>query len=86
MKVTVMTRSGCHLCDEAVADLERYRAVQGGEGLEIEERNIETDDELHHRFMARIPVIMIGAEILSEFAFDPDAFEAAFARLSQGPG
>ena len=62
VKVTVLTRSGCHLCDEAVADLERYRSSGSpkGEALEIEERNIESDEDLHRRYMERIPVIMIG--------------------------
>ena len=50
--VTLYSRPGCHLCEEARAVLERAR---GRAPFEIDEINIETDDVLHARYLERIP-------------------------------
>ena len=46
--LTLYSRPGCHLCDEARAVLERAR---GRAAFEIDEINIETDDGLHARYL-----------------------------------
>ncbi len=85
MKVTFLTRKGCHLCDEARRDLDRHLAGLGERGAEIvvEEVDIETDDELHRRYLERIPVIEIEGATVSEFVFDPVTFDT---RLETRPG
>ena len=79
MKVTVLSRPGCHLCDEAVSDLREHLSARGaGEPqVEVEVVDIEGDDRLHRLYLEKIPVIMIGEETVSEFAFDPEGFDAA---------
>jgi glutathione S-transferase len=72
--VTLYERPDCHLCDEARAGLERLRA--DGVDFEIEEINIEVNDELHARFLERIPVIELDGEIVSELFLDPDGLRA----------
>ena len=82
MRVELLGRPGCHLCDEAAAELRRH-VQQSGEalaGLEVIEINIEVDDQLHREFLERIPVIRIKGEVISEFVFDPEAFDAALSR------
>jgi glutaredoxin len=69
-RVTLYARPDCHLCDEARAGLERLRA--DGLDFEIDEVDIETDDELHARFLERIPVVEIEGEIVSELFLDAD--------------
>ncbi len=73
-RVTLYERPDCHLCDEARAGLERLRA--DGVDFEIEEINIEVNDELHARFLERIPVIELDGEIVSELFLDPDGLRA----------
>jgi glutathione S-transferase len=73
-RVTLYGRPDCHLCDEARAGLERLRA--DGVDFEIEEINIEVNDELHARFLERIPVIELDGEIVSELFLDPDGLRA----------
>lgn len=84
----MLTRPGCHLCDEAIDEMQEYlaRRAAAHPALEIEEFDIETDDQLHRRFLERIPVILIGDEVVSELAFDPDEFEVAIRRLQRDPG
>lgn len=89
MKVTLLGRPGCSLCDEAQRELEAYLAAGGGTGrfaVEVEVINIETDDRLHRRYLERIPVILVDGEEVSEWFFDADAFEAATAPRAKGPG
>ena len=52
--VVIYTRPGCHLCDEAREGILALRA--DGLDFELREVDIDTDDELHARFLERIPV------------------------------
>jgi glutaredoxin len=65
--VTLYTRPGCHLCDEARAKLEKLRAEVG---FEVEEVDIETDDALHAAYLERIPVICLDGEHVSDYFVD----------------
>ena len=78
--VRLYARPECHLCDEARAGLERLRA--DGLAFELEEVNIETDDELHGRFLERIPVVELDGEIVSELHLDADGLRTRLDTLS----
>lgn len=77
MKVTVYSRPGCHLCQEAIESLVALGADHPG--LEIDEVNIEGDDDLHRRYLERIPVVLIGDEIVTELVIE---LEVVRARLN----
>ena len=77
--VTLLERPGCHLCDEALAELEAMRA--GGAAFEIERVDIEGDDELMRRHLERIPVIAVDGEVVSELWLDRAALEARLATV-----
>jgi flavoprotein len=70
-EVVLYTRPGCHLCDEARAEL----AVLHDEGprFELREVDIEGDERLHATYMERIPVVEVAGEIVSELALDAHA-------------
>lgn len=78
--VKLYARPDCRLCDEAREGLERLRA--DGQGFELAEVDIETDDELHARFLERIPVVEVDGEILSELFLDVDGLRARLDTLS----
>jgi glutaredoxin len=69
--VTLYSRPGCHLCDEALAELERL------DGFELREVDIESDEALARAYLERIPVVEIDGRIVSELVFDRDAFSRA---------
>lgn len=88
MKISVLTRPGCHLCDEAIRDLRAWLAGErdGLDDLVVDLIDIESDDELHRRYLERIPVIRVDGEDVSEYVFDPEAFRSAVTHGSQGAG
>jgi hypothetical protein len=73
--VTLYTRDGCHLCDEARDEILALRA--DGLELELREVDIEADPALHARFLERIPVVEVGGEVTSELGCDESALRAA---------
>ena len=78
--LTLYSRPGCHLCDDARAALERVRARAP---FTLREVNIETDDSLHSRYLERIPVVAVDGRELSDFFVDEEALRAALS--SPGP-
>jgi glutaredoxin len=73
--VVLYARPDCHLCDEARAGLEAM--LTDGPSFELEEVNIESDEELHARYLERIPVVELDGEIVCELWLDPDAVRSA---------
>jgi glutaredoxin len=65
--VTLYTRPGCHLCDDARAAIERVRARAPFRLVEID---IESDDALHRTYLERIPVVELDGEELFEYFVD----------------
>jgi glutaredoxin len=77
--VTLYTRPGCHLCDEA---REAILALRGElDGFELHEVDIDEDEEARARYLKRIPVVMVDGEIVSELAFDPHVFRTRLDTL-----
>lgn len=55
-RVTLYSRPGCHLCDDARAVIE---AVCADLGEAYEEVDITTDDDLEDRYRDEIPVTLV---------------------------
>jgi glutaredoxin len=55
MRAVVYTRAGCHLCDEAIAVLQRY-------GVPVDEVDIDADVELKGRYDTCVPVVVIDGK------------------------
>ena len=51
----LLSRPGCHLCDEMAAILDR---VLPGFGLDYRVRDVDSDEELRRRFGSAIPVLL----------------------------
>jgi hypothetical protein len=73
-------RPDCHLCEEAVQQLEAMRA--SGSSFVLERVDIESDDALLKRFLERIPVIELDGELVSELGLDADGLRAMLATVS----
>ncbi len=78
--VTVYGRPGCHLCDDALAVLERVRADTP---FALRTRNIEDDDDLLRAYLERIPVVAIDDEEVYDFAVDEADLRARLARVGR---
>ena len=82
MNVVLYTREGCHLCDEARATIRSLRDSDGG--FELREVDIDADDELHARFLERIPVVEVEGEIVAELHLEPGVLDTALAERRIG--
>ncbi len=71
--ITLYTRPGCHLCDEARDAIVALRSTMPP--FELREVNIEHDDDLLTRYLERIPVVAVDGETVSELEFDLAARE-----------
>jgi hypothetical protein len=72
--VTLYGRPGCHLCEEALAVVDRVRARVP---FVLEQRDIETDDRWMVAYLERIPVIMIDGLERFDLFVDEREFEDA---------
>jgi hypothetical protein len=83
-EVVVFTRQGCHLCEEALAELISLRA----EGFEfaLREVDIDSDEDLHRRLLERIPVVEVDGKIVSELVLDRAAVEARLDTVEADDG
>jgi glutaredoxin len=75
-QVTLYTKPGCRLCDEARAEM----LAAGADQFELREVNITTDTELYERYKHDIPVVLIeGTEVFRHRLTTGD-FRRALAR------
>ncbi|MGQ0630921.1 MAG: glutaredoxin family protein [Sporichthyaceae bacterium] len=56
MRVTLLSKPGCHLCDDARVVIAAVAAELGVEWTEVD---ITTDADLHRRWWEQIPVTLI---------------------------
>ena len=78
--VTLYGRPGCHLCDDALAALERVRARVP---FALRTVNIEDDDALLRAYLERIPVVSLDGEEVYDYFVDEADLEARLARVGQ---
>ena len=69
--ITLYTRPGCHLCEEAKALIEPLLSESGATLREV---NIDDDAELTRRYGTDIPVVFIGAHKAAKHRVDPVKF------------
>jgi hypothetical protein len=66
-RITLFGRPECHLCDDA---REILLSVREEVPFDLDERDIETDDDLFRRYLERIPVVAIDGEEAFELFVD----------------
>ena len=73
-RVTVYTRPGCHLCEEALAVVAK---VCADVGEEYDEVNIDDDADLTQRFGEEIPVTFVDGKQHDFWRVSEDRLRAA---------
>ena len=74
-------RPGCHLCDDARAQL---AALRHELAFTLVEHDIEADDDLHRRYLERIPVVLLDGEHLFDFLVDAAVLRERLGSLGGG--
>ena len=75
--VTLIGKPGCHLCDDARAVIDEV--LRGREGVQLVERSILDDTELHTRYWDEIPVVLIDETVHTIYRVDAERLRAALA-------
>ena len=81
-RITLITRTGCHLCDDARAVVSR---VADDVGVTWEERSIDDDDGLRDQYWEQIPVTLVDGVQHDFWRVDPARLRAALARPTPVP-
>ena len=75
MGVVLVTRKGCHLCDEALRLIRQL-------GVEPELVDIDADERLFQLYDWRVPVVLVDGKVVAEGRMDRDRLRKA---LTPGP-
>ena len=75
--VTLYTRAGCHLCDDAK---EVIRAARPRAEFDYEEFDIDADPELRRLYNEEVPVIAIDGRKAFKYRVDMNDFLKRLAR------
>ncbi|CAM8643258.1 glutaredoxin family protein [Candidatus Planktophila dulcis] len=75
--VTVYSRQGCHLCEDAVKTLEGMREELA---FEIEIISIDGNPELEKLYGNEVPVIHINGEHHDFYRIDPERFRTSLEK------
>lgn len=68
-EITLYTREGCHLCEEARAQITPLLAESGATLREVD---IDDDPILHDRYTNDVPVIFLGSRMVAQHRLDPE--------------
>lgn len=73
-QVSLLTRPGCHLCQDARAVVAE---VAGRAGAQVTETNVDDDPELRAEYGDLVPVVLIDGVQHGYFHIDADRLEQA---------
>ena len=77
VKLTLYTRTGCHLCE----DMEQALPELATEfNFTVETVVIDNNNELEQAYGTKVPVLMIADDVICEYFLDKVALSEAVAR------
>jgi glutaredoxin len=83
LEVTLYSRPGCHLCDEAKAVMQPMLVEFG---CRLREVNIDQDGELAEIYSWDIPVIFLGQRKVAKHRVDPRQFRRQLEEAKANAG
>lgn len=75
--VTIFSRQGCHLCDDAHKTLQ---SMQAELGFEIEVIDIDQNQDLVNLYSDQVPVIHIDGQHHDFYKVDPERFRSSLEK------
>ena len=76
--VVLVTRKGCHLCDDALRLLREL-------GVEPQLADVDADDRLFQLYDWRVPVLLVDGVPVAEGKITRDQLQAALGRSGGSP-
>ena len=74
MEIVLVTRQGCHLCDQALAMLRSL-------GVDPLLRDVDADEQLHSQYDWRVPVVLVDGRVVAEGRIEAKSLAAAIQRV-----
>jgi glutaredoxin len=75
-ELTLITRQGCHLCEEASNDLARlvarFSALYPDKPYAVEVLDVDSDPALQSKYSEEVPVLLLNGKQVSFFRIDVD--------------
>jgi glutaredoxin len=78
VELVLVTRQGCHLCDDALALLREL-------GHEPHLADVDADEELFRLYDWRVPVVLANGDVIAEGNITRGPLEKAFQRSGREP-
>jgi hypothetical protein len=78
-EVVLYGKAGCHLCEEARAEIQSVRERRP---FELTEVDVALDPVLHARYGERIPVVVVDGREAFEFHVDAEELERLLDTVS----
>jgi len=78
LKLTVLSRTYCHLCEEMITALKQY---QGRFSFEIEVIDVDRDPALEAKWGNLVPVLLDGEHEVCHYRLNTVAVDACLARI-----
>lgn len=78
MELVLVTRQGCHLCDQALALLREL-------GLEPQLADVDADEELFRLYDWRVPVVLTNGVVAAEGRITRKQLEVALKGSGREP-
>jgi len=75
-RIEVLSKPGCHLCDEAEDVVAR---VAGDAGVEWQSHDISGDEELMAKWGELVPVVLVDGDVHAWFRVDAARLRSALA-------
>ncbi len=88
LQVELLSRRGCHLCDEMKSLLHQIcqeQATAQGQPLPFRVRDVDSEPGLHLYYSHRVPVLLINGQPVAELRWDEQAVRRQLARLTDNP-
>jgi hypothetical protein len=79
-RLSLLTKPGCHLCDDARSALEAVLAEPEFVGLGYAETNILDDAALRDEYAEEIPVVLIDDRVPTIWRLEPDRLRTALRK------
>jgi glutaredoxin len=84
-ELTLITRQGCHLCEEASNDLARlvarFSALYPDKPYAVEVLDVDSDPALQSKYSEEVPVLLLNGKQVSFFKIDVDRVLALMEKL-----
>ena len=78
MRLVLVTRQGCHLCDDALRLLQDL-------GVHPDLADVDADNELYRLYDFRVPVLLVDGAVVAEGRITKDQLAEALRRSGRGP-